>query len=569
LAVRSKQLTAMQDRLPGLQRLLSYQKQWLRGDLLAGITVAAYLIPQCMAYGELAGVEPVAGLWAILPPMLIYALFGSSPQLSVGPESTTAVMTAVAIAPLAKNSSDYASLAATSALLVGLICIVGYLARLGFLADLLSKPILTGYMAGVAGLMMTSQLSKVSGINIQANTILGEIQAFFSHLDQIHWPTAMVAGWVLFFLFVIQVRFPKAPGPLIAVLLATLAVAIFDLDQKGVAVVGTIPAGLPHLTAPRLSIAELPSLTAAAFGIAVVAYSDNVLTARSFANRNQYKIDANQELLALGASNFGTGLMQGIPVSSSGSRTVIGDALGSKTQLYSLMAFLVLISVLLFLRPLLSLFPTAALGAIVIFAATKLIEIPEFRRLGRFRRNEFLLAITTTAAVLATNILIGVAVAVGLSVIDLFARVARPHDAVQGKVPGLAGLHDIEDWEGATTIPGLLIYRYDAPLCFANAENFKQRALAAIEAEASPVEWFVLNAEAIIEVDITAVDMLEELRQDLADRGIVLALVRMKQDLYRLLLRSQFLDHIESKYIFPTLPMAIAGFEARQPSVDL
>ncbi|MGB7415871.1 MAG: SulP family inorganic anion transporter, partial [Thermosynechococcaceae cyanobacterium] len=344
--------------LPGLQRSLPYQKRWLGGDLLAGLTVAAYLIPQCMAYGELAGVEPIAGLWAILPPMLIYAVFGSSPQLSVGPESTTAVMTAVAIAPLAKNGSDYASLAATAALLVGLICIVGYIARLGFLADLLSKPILTGYMAGVAGLMIASQLSKVSGITIDADTILGEMQGFIGQLDQVHWPTAMVAGFVLMFLFTIQTFFPRAPGPLIAVLMATLAVALFNLDQKGVAVVGTIPAGLPHLQMPQLSIAEFPALTAAALGIAVVAYSDNVLTARSFANRNHYKIDANQELLALGVSNLGTGLMQGIPVSSSGSRTVISDALGSKTQLYSVVAFLVLISVLLFLRPLLALFPT-------------------------------------------------------------------------------------------------------------------------------------------------------------------------------------------------------------------
>jgi sulfate permease, SulP family len=562
--VRSKALVAIQSYLPGLQQWRSYPKQWFRADLLAGLTVAAYLVPQCMAYGELAGVEPIAGLWAILPPMLIYAVFGSSPQLSVGPESTTAVMTAVAIAPLANNGSDYASLAATSALLVGLICTVGYLARLGFLADLLSKPILTGYMAGVAGLMITSQLSKVSGIRLESDTILGEIQEFIRQLDQVHWPTVMVAGLVFFFLVTIQQYFPKAPGPLIAVLLATLAVALFDLDQKGVAVVGTIPAGLPSFALPKVAVTQLPSLTAAAFGIAVVAYSDNVLTARSFANRNQYKINANQELLALGVSNLGTGLMQGIPVSSSGSRTVIGDALGSKTQLYSVVAFGVLISVLLFLRPLLALFPTAALGAIVIFAATKLIEIAEFRRLKRFRHNEFWLAIITTMAVLATDILVGVAIAVSLSVIDLFARMARPHDAVQGKVPGLAGLHDIDDWDGATTIPGLVIYRYDAPLCFANAENFKQRALAAIAAEQVPVEWFVLNTEAIIEVDITAVDMLEELRQDLADQQITFALVRMKQDLYRLLLKSQFLDEIESEHIFQTLPMAIAGFEARQ-----
>ena len=305
----------------GLKRLLSYQRPWLRGDILAGLTVAAYLIPQCMAYGELAGVKPVAGLWAILPAMVIYALLGSSPQLSVGPESTTAVMTAAAIAPLAApDGSDYAMLASLLALIVGLVYILGYLTRLGFLANLLSKPILIGYMAGIAVIMITGQLGKVSGVSLEAETVLGEVQAFLTHLGQVHTPTLMVSILVLLFLFIIQSRFPKAPGPLLAVLLATLAVKLFHLDQIGVAVVGEIPAGLPQLVLPQLSIDQTLPLVAAALGIAVVGYSDNMLTARAFATRNHYKIDPNQELLALGASNLGAGLMQGFPISSSGSR---------------------------------------------------------------------------------------------------------------------------------------------------------------------------------------------------------------------------------------------------------
>lgn len=561
---KSKFDRAGQTLFPGLQRLLAYQPVWLWGDALAGLTVAAYLIPQCMAYGELAGVEPVAGLWAIIPPMVLYTLFGSSPQLSVGPESTTAVMTVVAIAPLAAaDGSNYATLAALSALIVGILCIFGYFARLGFLADLLSKPILIGYMAGVAVIMIAGQLSKISGIPIEADTIWGEIQGFFAHLDRVHPPTLFLSALVLVFLFLIQSRFPKAPGPLIAVLLATIAVALFDLNHKGVVVVGEIPAGLPHLAIPNVSRAEILSLIASSAGIAVVGYSDNVLTARAFANRNRYEIDANQELLALGVSNLGSGLMQGFPVSSSGSRTVIGDSLGSKTQLFSLVALVVLIIVLLFLRPLLALFPTAALGAIVIFAATKLIEVSEFLRLQRFRRTEFALAVTTTIAVLATDILVGVVVAIALSVIDLFARVARPHDAVLGTIPGLAGLHDIEDWEGATTIPGLVVYRYDAPLCFANAANFKERVLAALAAEPTPVEWLVLNAEAMAEIDITAADLLAELHQEMADRGITLAMARVKQDLYAQLKRSGLLKQITPQRIYPTLRAAIAAFETR------
>lgn len=549
---------------PNLKKLLSYQHQWLQKDILAGLTVAAYLIPQCMAYGELAGVEPVAGLWAILPPMVLYTIFGSSPQLSIGPESSTAVMTAVAIAPLAAAKTDsYIGLAALLAMLTGLVCVVAYIAKLGFLADLLSKPILIGYMAGIALIMIGGQLGKIGKIEIDANSFFGQIREFSTQLSLIHLPTMILGICVLIFLFVFGRSFPNLPIPLIAVLLSTLAVAVFQLNERDVAIVGEIPAGLPQFALPQISIDHLTSLIASAVGISVVGYSDNVLTARAFANRNNYKIDANQELLALGIANLGNGLMQGFPISSSGSRTVIGDSLGSKSQLFSLVAMIAVIFVLLFLRPVLALFPQAALGAIVIYAATKLIEIPEFVRLYRFRRSEFLLAVVTTFAVLATDILVGVGIAVSLSVIDLFSRVARPHDAVLGQVPNLAGLHDIEDWQGAKTIPGLVIYRYDAPLCFANAENFKQRSLNAIEAETTTVEWFVLNMEANVEIDITAIDMLFELRNELAAQNITFAMARVKQDLYLELKKSGFLDNTSAEHIYPTLPTAIAAFHQR------
>ncbi len=562
---KTQQLKAFPIPMPGLTRLLSYRREWLRGDILAGLTVAAYLIPQCMAYGELAGVEPVAGLWAILPPMIIYTIFGSSPQLSVGPESSTAVMTAVAIAPLAAARSDtYISFAALLAIVMGLVCIAGYIARLGFLANLLSKPILIGYMAGIALIMIGGQLGKMGQIEIEADTFLAQLREFCSKLSLVHAPTLILGILILIFLFAFQRRFPNLPIPLITVLLSTVAVGIFNLDQRGVAVVGEIPAGLPHLALPQMSVQDLSSLIASAVGISLVGYSDNVLTARAFANLNHYKIDANQELLALGITNLGNGLMQGFPISSSGSRTVLGDSVGSKSQLFSLVAMVTVILVLLFLRPVLALFPKVALGAIVIYAATKLIEVSEFIRLYRFRRSEFILALVTTLAVLMTDILVGVGIAVSLSVIELFSRVAYPHDAVLGQVPDLAGLHDIDDWEDVTTIPGLVIYRYDAPLCFANAENFKRRALEAIEAETTPVEWFVLNMEANVEIDITASDMLFELSAELASKNITFALARVKQDLYLELERAGFIKNITEEYIYPTLPTAIAAFEQRK-----
>lgn len=551
--------------VPGIERLRHYPLSWLRQDSLAGITVAAYLIPQCMAYGELAGVGPVQGLWAILLPLLLYTCLGTSPHLSVGPESSTAVMTAVAVAPLAAAyGTSYPILASLLACCVGLVCLVGYVARLGFLADLLSKPILIGYMAGVAVIMVVGQLSRVSGVPIEAESVAGRLGEFMGHLGQVHGPTLAVAGLVLALLFGVQARFPRAPGPLLVVLLATALVALLGLDQLGVKVVGEIPAGLPRLVVPLASRQEVWQILQAAVGIAIVGYSDNVLTARALAARQEQAIDANQELLALGVSNLGVGLMQGFPISSSASRSAIGVSMGSHSQVYSLVAFGVVMGVLLFLRPLLAIFPTAALGALVIYAATKLVEISEFQRLRQFRRGDFLLALATTVGVLATDLLTGVAIAVGLSGIELFARIARPHDAVMGRVPNIPGLHDITDWPGATTLPGLVIYRYDAPLFFANAADFKRRALAVIEAETTPVEWFVINTEAMDEIDITAVDMLLDLYDQLQQRGITLAMARVKQDLYAQLTRSGLLDRVGPEHIFFTLPSAIEGFQQRQ-----
>ena len=557
--------------LPGLRRLRAYQSSWLRGDVLAGVTVAAYLVPQCMAYGELAGVAPVAGLWAILPPMLLYTLIGSSPQLSVGPESTTAVMTAAAIAPIAGGDPlAYAGFASLLALLVGLVCFLGGWARLGFLADLLSKPILVGYMAGVAVIMIGGQIGKISGLKLEAESLAGQLLELAGRSGEIHRPTLLLAFGVLVFLLLIQRRFPTAPGPLLAVLLAVAVVSIFHLDRAGVAVIGTIPAGLPSFALPSgMAPEKLKYLISTAVGIALVGYSDNVLTARAFAARGGYRIDANQELLALGAVNLGNGLMQGFPVSSSGSRTAIGESLGSRSQLFSLVAFAVVLLVLLFLRPVLALFPKAALGAIVIYAALRLIDIPEFQRMRRFKLSEFRLALITFAGVLLTDILVGVGLAVALSVIDLFARLVRPHDAVLGDVPNLAGLHDVADWEGATTIPGLVLYRYDAPLCFANAEDFRRRALAAIAAEKSPVRWFVLNAEAIVEMDITAADVLQEFHNELTARGIVFAMTRVKQELHQQLGRAGLVGRIGAERFFPTLPEAIAAFRQQEPEAGL
>ncbi|WP_334143890.1 SulP family inorganic anion transporter [Rhabdothermincola sp.] len=555
----------MERLVPAVATARGYQRDWLRGDVVAGITVAAYLVPQCMAYGELAGLPAVVGLWAILPALAIYAVFGSSRQLSVGPESTTAVMTAVAIAPLAAGDPEaHAMLAATLALLVGAACLIAFCFRLGFLADLLSKPILIGYLGGVALIMIAGQLGRVTGVPVDGTTFTAQVGSFLSQLTELDGPTTALAAAVLAFLVLAQRFAPRLPGPLLAVLASTLVVALFRLTDDGIAVVGPIPAGLPAPRLPDVSWDDLTGLVGPALGIALVGYSDNVLTGRAFAARRGEVIDANQELLALGAANAGAGLFQGFPVSSSGSRTVLGDAVGSRTQLAGLISLATVMLVLLFLRPLLAEFPTAALGAIIVYAATRLIDLDGLRRLWRFRRSELVLALATTAGVLVVDILYGVLVAIALSMLDLLRRVARPHDAVLGRVPGLGSLHDIDDYPQAETVPGLMIYRYDAPLFFANAEDFRQRALAAIEASPEPVEWFVLNVEANVEVDITGADALEALRADLARRGIRLGLARLKQDLRDDLEPTGILERIGEDMIFASLPDVLDAFARRE-----
>lgn len=544
----------------GVDQLIHYQRGWLRGDVIAGVTVAAYLIPQVMAYAELAGLPAVAGLWAVIGSMTVYALLGSSHQLSVGPESTTALMTATALAPLANGDpAHYAALAAGLGLMVGAIALVGFIARLGFLADMLSKPVLVGYLAGVAVIMIAGQLEKFSGVTIDEDKPLKAIWHFLTHLDEVHGPTMLMSISVLVFLFVGSKLLPRAPMPLIAILLAAGVAKVFDLGSEGLALVGSVPSGLPTPRLPGIDWSDVQALLLPAVGVTVVGYTDNALTGRAFATRNKYPIDANQELLALAGANAAAGVMRGFPVSSSGSRTVIGDSLGCKSQLYSLIVVLFVILTLLFLGPVLETFPRAALAALVVWAATRLVDIPELVRIGRFRASELVLALATTAAVLVVDILYGILVAIALSILDLLRRVARPHDGVLGYAPGVAGMHDIDDYPDAKQVPGLLVYRYDSPLFFANAENFKARGLESIEAH-GPIEWMLLNFEANVQVDLTSVDALGELLDELEQRGIKLALARVKHDMHEQLDQAGLIDRIGDDHIFDTLPTAVVAY---------
>mgnify|MGYP000867446936 FL=1 len=556
---------------PGLAQFRNYKRSYLRGDIMGGLTVAAYLVPQVMAYATLVGVPVVNGLWCALPPLVLYAIFGTSRLMSAGPESTVALMTGTAIAPLAGGDMVvYLSMCAILAIMVGVLCLFAGVIRLGFLADLLSKPILAGYMAGLAVIMIASQLGKFTGAPVEGDEVIAEVKSLWSVRDQIHNPTLMFSMVVLAVLLVFAKVIPKLPGPLFAVLLATAAVSMFGLEKYGIKTIGEVPGGLPPFSLAHIKMHadDLNNLAAVAVGITIVGFADTIATARSFASKDGSKIDGNAELRAMGVYNIGAAMTQGFPVSSSASRTALGFLIGARTQLYALVALVGVVLILVTAHGLLAKFPKAALGALVVYAGLRLIDIPEFKRLYRFRRSaglssEFVLGVATFIAVLLLGVLYGVIAAVGLSILNVLRRVARPHDAVLGFVPGMPGMHDIDDYPEARPEPGLLIYRYDAPLFFANAENFVARAVKSVDENPDPVEWFILNAESNSEMDLTAIDALATLRQDLAARGIHFGMARVKSETLNELDKGGLLDEIGSENIYPTLPTAVEAYRNR------
>lgn len=549
---------------PGAYTLAHYERGWLRGDVLAGVTVCAYLIPQVMAYAEIAGLPAVTGLWAMCAPLAVYAVVGPSRQLSVGPESTTALMTAAGLAALlgASGHDRWAATASLLAVAVGVVCLLGWLGRLGFLANLLSRPVLVGYLTGIAVLMICSQLGKVTRLRIAGENPVEQALSLAEQAAGVHVPTLALAAAVFVLLVAVRAWRPHWPGPLLVMLLAAGVVALVGPDRWGLRVVGEVPAGLPAPAVPDASGISLLALAPYALGIAMVGYTDNVLTSRAFSAKRREPTDAGQELFALGLVNVATGFLHGFPCSSSGSRTVLGDAAGSRTQAHSLVALAGVIAVLMVAGPVLGSFPTAALGAVIVYAATRLVDVGELRRIARFRKSELVLTLVTAVAVVWFGVLTGIGLAIVLSLLDLIRRIAHPHDGVLGYVPGLAGMHDVTDYANARQVPGLLVYRYDSPLFFANSADFMTRALRAVDVASTPVEWFCLNAEANVEVDLTAVDTLVELRARLEARGITFVMARVKQDLRDDLARAGFLAVVGEDRVFATLPTAVAAFES-------
>jgi sulfate permease, SulP family len=552
---------------PGLSVLRGYRREWLRGDLAAGATVGAMLIPQSMAYAELAGLPPQYGFYAVVGALLVYAVVGSSRHLGVGPEPGTAILAATGVGAIAGGDPQrYVALMAALALTVSAICLAAAVVRLGFLASVLSKPVLVGYITGVGLTLISSQLGALTGTTVTGTGFFSRVGSFTAEWDEIHLPTATLGLLALSGIVALRRRHPAVPGALLAVAAATAAMALGGLEGHGIAVVGAIPAGLPAPTVPDVALADLGRLVPVAAGVALVGYTDNVLTARSIAVGRGYRIDANQELFALGLTNLSAGLSQGFPVSSSASRTAVPASLGSSTQLVSVVAASLVVLSVLVLRPVMAQIPRPALAAVIIAAGLAIIDLAGYRSLWRFSRDEFALASAAALGVMVFDVLVGVVVAVGLSVVVALGRMARPHDAVLGDVPDLDGWVDLDAYPEAVIEPGLLVYRYDAPLFFLNAGHFVARVQEVLLDNPGAEEWLILDFEGVGSLDATAVEALADLLDQLDHADLALVGVARANDVVLGRLRRAGLLAPEGALeSFPTINGAVRSFRSRPP----
>jgi high affinity sulfate transporter 1 len=552
--------------MPGLEVFTRYDRSWLRSDLGAGLSVAAIALPVGIAYADLAGVPAVIGMYSAIFPLLVYALFGSSRQLMTGPDAATCIIVAASLGPLAGGDPErYLALMVILTLMTGILYVFAGMSRLGFIANFLSQPILTGYLNGIALIIIVGQLQKLFGYTGEAEEFFPKLTEFIARIDDSHLPTLILGLGLLIALIVLRLIAPKLPAALVVVVAGIVAVVMFGLDQSDVAVLGSVPAGLPSLHIPAFDPGAFTALLDDAAGIALVSFTSGVLTAKSFARRNRYEIDANQELIAFGACNIASGLAQGFPVTGADSRTAVNNAMGGKTQLVGIVAAGSMLLILFFLTEPLGYVPTAALAAVIMVSAVGLFDYKELRSLYEISRRELLLSVGTTLGVLILGVLPGVLLAVALSLFWLLTVVSRPHDAVLGQAKGIKGFHNIEDFPEATTIPGLILYRFDANLVFFNADYFRDRVRAIIAAAETPVEWVVVDASSINVIDITALQKVDELREELSAQGVVFATARVKHSLSRFFNYEWGVKHRElySKYRFHTVKSAVRAFNNR------
>ncbi len=549
--------------VPGWTVVSTYQRRWLPKDVVAGLVLSALLIPQGMAYAELAGLPPITGLYTSILCLLGYAVFGPSRVLVLGPDSALGPMIAATVMPLLVAGGDPAkavALASLLAILVGVIMAVAGLAKFGFIADLLSKPTQIGYMNGLAVTIVVGQLPKLFGFSVDANGLLSEFSAFVSQVaDDANAAAATVGLASLAGILLLQRLLPKVPAVLVAVVLASIAVNAFDLQAHGVKTIGVLPRGFPPFTIPTAAWSDVPPLFVGALAIAVVALADTMSTASSFASRHGERVRGNQEMIGIGAANIGAGLFQGFPVSTSGSRTAVADQAGSRSQVTGVIGAVVIALVLVLFPSLMQYVPQPTLGAIVIAAALSLVDMRGTRRLWQQQRVECLLSIVALLGVALLGVLPGILIAVALSILNVFRRVWWPHQAELGRVEGIDGLHDTASHPDAELLPGLVVYRFDAPLIFANSRIFGDE-IRAIAENRRGLKWIVIAAEPITDVDTTASDMLQELDVWLNERGISLIFAELKDPVREKIERYELTRTIDPDHFFPTIDTAVERY---------
>jgi len=554
--------------LPGLQTLRNYEAGWLGHDIAAGLVLTTMLVPVGIAYAVASGVPGIYGLYATIVPLLAYALFGPSRILVLGPDSSLAAVILAVVLPLSGGDPLRAvALAGMMAIVSGSVCILAGVARLGFVTELLSKPIRYGYMNGIALTVLISQLPKLFGFSIDSHGPLLSLWDIGTAVveGRTNWTAFTVGAATLAVILLLKSR-PRVPGILLAVVGATVAVGALDLASRaGVSVLGSLPQGLPGFAIPWITYADIRPVLVGGFAIALVSFADTSVLSRSYAARTRTYVDPNQEMVGLGAANLAAGFFQGFPISSSSSRTPVAEAAGARTQLTGVVGALGVALLLVVAPNLLQHLPISALAAVVIASAIGLIEVADLRRIYRIQRWEFWLSIACTVGVAVLGAIEGIGLAIVIAVIEFLWDGWRPHSAVLGRAEGLKGYHDITRHPEARLIPGLVLFRWDAPLFFANAELFHDRVLDAVAASPTPVRWLVVAAEPVTSVDVTAADVVAELDEALHAAGIELCFAEMKGPVRDKLKRFGLLARFGQEAFFPTVGAAVSGYLNAHP----
>jgi SulP family sulfate permease len=538
-----------------------YQRQWLAGDVTAGVTGCLIMIPSVIAYARLTGLPPESGLYAALAPLIVYPIFTSSPQVIVGPDIAICLLMAAAIGPLAgKDPAHATALAAILSLICGVLLLLASRLNLGKAADFLSKPVLVGYMTGAALILVASQLSSLLGVKLARNDFFPRLAEAFDRRHETHLPTLLFGLGLLALMMALRRWSRKIPVAIVACVAATVISMAFHFEQNGVEVVGNFQSGLPRIQIQYVPWDEIHSLLPAAFGIAFLTCTEGILLARAFAAKNGYEIAPNQELTALGAANLANGIFQGFPVTGSQSRTTINDESGGRTQLAGLVMAACVALFLLFLTPLLARLPTVCLAAILIYGGWNLVEFKAMKRIYRFYPSAAGIAALTTLGVLVAGVVAGILLGVILSLMTLINRISHPPDAVLRELPG-QGFHDVDETVGRT-LPGLLVYRFYAPLLFSNGGYFSERVHSLLAASATPVRWLLLDAQAITDIDVTAAEMLHALHLELKDKGIALKIAHANRPLRALLERTGLESEIGAESFYASVHECVTAFQA-------